>query len=190
MLTSTDIRIHRATSADAAAIAGVHVRSWQKAYRGILPQAYLDGLDVGARAEFWRREIAALPEDRRPWVAVVDGRILGFCAAGPARDDDLPAGCAEVYAIYVDPECWATGAGKALMEHQLTFLRRRGVPEAALWVLADNTRAIGFYERGRWSRDGRSRTIAIGGRDVEEVRYRVRLRPAGGRPGESRSAST
>lgn len=30
---------------DAPEIAVVHVLSWQAAYRGLLPQAYLDGLD-------------------------------------------------------------------------------------------------------------------------------------------------
>ncbi|TAM60193.1 MAG: GNAT family N-acetyltransferase [Chloroflexota bacterium] len=188
MLTSSDIRIHRATATEAEAIARVHVRAWRAAYRGILPQPYLDGLDVASRAGSWGREMSTLPEERRPWVAIVDGRILGFCVAGPARDEDLGARCAEVYAIYVDPECWAIGVGRALLDHQLAFLRRRGHAEACLWVLAANTRAIGFYEHGRWAADGRRRSITIGGQEVEEVRYRVRLRAAGGRPGEAASA--
>ena len=37
--------IRAARVEDAAQIAAVHVRSWQSAYRGLLPQAYLDGLD-------------------------------------------------------------------------------------------------------------------------------------------------
>lgn len=45
-----------------------------------------------------------------------------------------------------------------------------------------------YYEHGRWAADGRRRSITIGGQEVEEVRYRVRLRAAGGRPGEAASA--
>jgi ribosomal protein S18 acetylase RimI-like enzyme len=185
MPSCTDIRIHRATEADAEAIGRVHVRAWQAAYRGILPDAYLDALDVRQRAGFWRREVTTLPEDRRPWVAAGAQGIVGFVVAGPARDEDLEAGTAEVYAIYVDPDCWSTGVGRTLMEHQLAFLRRRGHPEAVLWVLADNLRAIGFYERGRWARDGESRTLTIGGQEVVEVRYRIHLMAIGGRPGET-----
>lgn len=185
MPSCTAIRIHRATEADAEAIGRVHVRAWQAAYRGILPAAYLDALDVRQRARFWRREITTLPQDRRPWVAVGDPGIVGFVVAGPARDDDLEPRMAEVYAIYVDPDCWSTGVGRTLMQHQLAFLRRRGRSEAVLWVLADNARAIGFYEGGGWARDGESRTLTIGGQEIVEVRYRIHLTAIGGRPGES-----
>ena len=42
--------IRQATLADADEIGAVHVRSWQSAYKGLLPQQYLDRLDpaVGA----------------------------------------------------------------------------------------------------------------------------------------------
>ena len=33
------------------AVARVHVRSWQVGYRGLLPDAYLDGLRAEERAE-------------------------------------------------------------------------------------------------------------------------------------------
>ena len=175
MLQSTDIRLHRAAEADAEGIAAVHVRSWQAAYKGLVPQAYLDGLHVPDRAASWRRELTALPEDRRPWVAVLDERVGGFVVAGPSRDDDCGPDTAEVYAIYVEPDCWGLGVGRALMEHQISFLRRRGYEHATLWVLADNRRAIDFYEAGRWYRDGTTKPITLGGATLQEVRYRLDL---------------
>ena len=39
----TDFSITAATSADAQAIAALHVMSWRSAYRGILPEDYLGG---------------------------------------------------------------------------------------------------------------------------------------------------
>ena len=175
MLQSTDIRLHRATEADAEGIAAVHVRSWQAAYRELLPQAYLDGLRIPDRAASWRRELAALAEDRRPWVALLEEQVRGFVVAGPSRDDDCGPETAEVYALYVDPDCWGVGVGRALMEHQVSFLRRRGYHAATLWVLADNRRAIDFYVAGRWYRDGAAKPITIGGVTLEEVRYRLDL---------------
>ncbi len=35
---------------DAAEMAGVHVQSWRSAYRGLVPQDFVDGLDIARRA--------------------------------------------------------------------------------------------------------------------------------------------
>lgn len=59
---STVIRAARV--ADAAQIAVVHVRSWQGAYRGLLPQAYLDGLDPAERVGRWERSLAEVGAGR------------------------------------------------------------------------------------------------------------------------------
>jgi hypothetical protein len=45
--------IRDATATDAAAIAGIHVRSWQSAYRGMIDDVVLDGLSVARRASDW-----------------------------------------------------------------------------------------------------------------------------------------
>jgi hypothetical protein len=38
------VHVRPARPDDAAAVAGVHVRSWQAGYRGLLPDAYLEAL--------------------------------------------------------------------------------------------------------------------------------------------------
>jgi hypothetical protein len=43
------LSVRAATPDDAAAVAGVHVRSWQAAYRGLIADAYLDGLNPDDR---------------------------------------------------------------------------------------------------------------------------------------------
>jgi len=42
----TTFSLRRATGADAPAVAAVHIHAWQVAYRNIVPDAHLDGLDV------------------------------------------------------------------------------------------------------------------------------------------------
>ncbi len=42
-----------ATSSDAPKIAHIHVETWRAAYRGQIPDAVLDGLDVERRTVFW-----------------------------------------------------------------------------------------------------------------------------------------
>ncbi len=56
----TAVRVRKAGAGDAAAIAVVHVLSWQAAYEGLVPQDYLDGLDPARRRELyipWMQEI-------------------------------------------------------------------------------------------------------------------------------------
>ena len=160
--------IRRATVADARGIAEVHTRTWQAAYRHAFPAELLDGLDVGEREERWKRN---LDDPRVPvFVADEDG-IVGFVCVGPSRDPDCDG---ELYGIYVVPEAWGKGAGPALMEAGLDYLRGE-FSEAILWVLQDNPRARRFYERHGWTLDGASKRSRHLGVDVDEVRYRIRL---------------
>jgi GNAT superfamily N-acetyltransferase len=115
-------------------------------------------------------------ERHRAWpptfVADLGGEIVGFVAVGKSRD---PGTDGELFAIYVHPEHWGTGTGRALIEAGETELRRLGHKEAVLWVLDDNPRARRFYELAGWSVDGAAREIHIFGFDVPEVRYAKRL---------------
>jgi GNAT superfamily N-acetyltransferase len=104
--------------------------------------------------------------------AVADRRIIGFAAFGPARDEQ---GAGEIYAIYVEPEAWDTGTGRALMLASLSELRGQGFGEVLLWVLEDNLRARHFYEAGGWIHDGGRKVEPIGEVEAHEVRYRLDL---------------
>jgi ribosomal protein S18 acetylase RimI-like enzyme len=173
------VHLRRAHATDARAIAEVHVRVWQHAYRGLVPAAMLDALNVDARERFWQREIGILAPDRRPWLADADGQIAGFVAAGPSHDDGAQSTMGEVYAIYVMPECWGRGVGNSLLAHAERDLRGHGYAEATLWVFAANHRTRRFYEAAGWQPDGTEKTETIGGADLSEVRYRKSIRQPG-----------
>lgn len=163
------MHVRDARPGDESAVARVHVRSWQMAYRGLLPDAYLDALDPADRAA---RYVFAPAGPDRPHtvVAVHDGAICGFATFGPCRDPDA-AGAGELYAIYVDPESWSRGAGRELIEDARRRLGDAGFPTAVLWVLAGNERAERFYRIDGWRPDGRQRRETIHGIDVDEIRY-------------------
>ena len=151
----------------------MHVRAWQTAYRGQLPDDYLDGLRAEERAAGWERDRARDPV----LVAERDGRVVGFAVVGAAED---PQGAGELYAINVDPDHWGTGAGRALLLAGQAELVRLGHGEAVLWVLPGNHRARRFYEAAGWVADGVERSAEVQGVVVPEVRYRRRLEPAAG----------
>lgn len=168
--------IRRAVLADADAIGLVHVRSWQSAYRGKIPQDYLDGLDPIRSSHVWRQIMDDADSSRGGvLVAVAEGgRITGFTNVGPSRDDADPL-TGEVYAIYAAPDAWGTGTGRALMGEAVTELARLGYAEAVLWVLDGNERARRFYALAGWEEDGASKTDGSRGFDITKVCYRRTL---------------
>ncbi|HEY6496001.1 MAG TPA: GNAT family N-acetyltransferase, partial [Trebonia sp.] len=155
------VHVRPATPADSEGIGLVHVRSWQSAYRGKMPQSHLDGLDPASRAEAWRRIMAKTEPSRGGVIAAVAGGrgIIGFASFGPARDHNTdPQRTGEVFAIYVDPAAWGTGAGHELMVGAVAELARLGYVDAILWVLETNDRARRFYLLAGWAEDATSKT--------------------------------
>lgn len=167
--------IRSAREEDARGIADVRVRTWQQAYRDILPRAFLNELSVDASESRWRQSLSAPAPDRATWVAVAGSRIVGFVSAGAVRDQPAQPLTGEVYAIYVLPDCWSRGVGRNLLAHAEQALTQQGYKEAMLWVLADNQRARTFYERAGWHADGGAKQDSFGGRAVTEVLYRIAL---------------
>jgi GNAT superfamily N-acetyltransferase len=163
------VNVRRAELADARAIAEVHVRTWQAAYRHAFPAEVLEGLSVDDREDLARRLLERWSEVI--WVAEAESRIVGFAAVGPSRTEE---GSGELYAIYVLPEAWGTGAGPGLMAEAKDWFAREGYATAMLWVLADNPRARRFYEREGWRVEG-TRLDTIYGVEVEEALYRLAL---------------
>ena len=163
--------VRPARADDADAIAGVHVRSWQAAYPGIVPQDILDRLSVERRAISWRATIEE-DGDERVWVVEDEGRVRGFASIGPGRDDDLASTSGELYAIYLEPEAWSLGLGRLLFAAAIKDLRARGFEPLVLWVLTDNTRGRRFYEAAGWQVDGTARMLDFDETPIEELRYR------------------
>jgi GNAT superfamily N-acetyltransferase len=161
--------IRPATLEDSAALAEAHVRSWRAAYRGVVPDAYLDALSVEGCAARWRN---ALRQGQRD-VAVceVDGALVGFVSVEPSRDADCNPGTGEVVAIYIDPAVWRRGLGRRLMDWAKDVARRRGWQRLTLWVLRDNAQARAFYEAAGFHLDGAARDHDFSGTPVAEVRY-------------------
>ena len=161
------MRVRPARREDAAAIADVHARTWQAAYEPVFGAERLAGIGDRRRAQ-WEEWLADPPPDWRVFVAEAAGRVVGFAWVGDSREEP---GKGEVFAIYVLPEAWGSGAGAALMASALEALR--GYSSAMLWVLEENPRARRFYEREGWILDGARREEEIRGVTVAEVRYRT-----------------
>ncbi|MGW3803053.1 GNAT family N-acetyltransferase [Streptomyces clavifer] len=175
------VRVRDMEPGDCDAVAEIRVRGWQAAYAGLVPQAYLDAMDVAREAELRRRTFAAGGPQVHAVSLAADSAVTGWACYGPCRDAGAPSGRGELYALYVHPERIGTGAGRALLSELTARAATAGFHEMALWVLRDNTRARRFYERAGFLPDGAEESSETGGAAVPEVRYvRTLSGPAAG----------
>ncbi len=149
-------------------------RAFGTCYRGVLPDAFLDGREIVPPTSFWVGR-AARPPTARHFLVVLGrpGHVLGYCDAGPCRDPDVDqAVTGEVYELYLDPTALRSGGGRRLLGETLDRLASTGSSDVRLWVMQDNTAARAFYEALRWRLDGGVRHEDLGVVTVDEVRYR------------------
>jgi ribosomal protein S18 acetylase RimI-like enzyme len=179
------VELREARRGDELAVAELHVRSWQDAYRELMPAEFLAALDPRERAA--RYEFEGGDDTQKTLVAVDQGRegaferIAGFVTFGASRDADA-VGFGEIYALYVDPDRYQGGIGRMLMADARRRLREGGFEGAVLWVLRGNERAQRFYEREGWERDGAQRFEQPYGIVSDVIRFRRGLIPPPNEP--------
>lgn len=145
-------------------ISKIYESSWKYAYKGMIPQAYLDSIPAGQ----WANNI--YKSGLKSLVLIEDGRMIGtasFCRSRWERYSDY----GEIVSIYFLPDYIGKGYGKYLLNQCLEELKQCGFPKVLLWVLEDNHRARKFYEKNGFVYLGEFRDDNIGGKEVREVLY-------------------
>jgi ribosomal protein S18 acetylase RimI-like enzyme len=168
------VEIRSATPEDALAIATIHVGAWRAAYRGIIPDEYLDSLSIEQRSDVWRQILEGSSEN--VLVAQAADSIVGWISAAASRDPDAEPSTGEIWAVYVAPAHWRTGIGRLLCQQAERKLVEQGLNEVTLWVLKDNRLARQFYGSTGFITDPqREKTIVWAGTELQEIRMRKRL---------------
>ena len=168
-----EVVVRTAARDDADAIADINVAAWRAGYAHLLPESilYADDFDEVRRSN-WRRWRFG-PGMRISVAEDESANIVGYAMYGPERARARGfTGRGEIWAFYVEPDAWGTGAADALMAHAEYRLHTEAFPTAVLWVLEDNPRARRFYERHGWSPTGIGGTIDIREVTLPEVEYR------------------
>jgi L-amino acid N-acyltransferase YncA len=169
----TALTFRLASAADAGDIARIHVRSWQAAYRTIFSPEFLAALSQPRHEAFWAHTIAR--RTPRVMLAIRDDVTLGWLAWGPSRDRDRTAHTAEIEALYIDPRHWRTGAGSMLIDEAVQAAASERYRTITLWALEENTPSLRFYRAQGFVQDGAYQTERVGGREVGEVRFRMKI---------------
>jgi ribosomal protein S18 acetylase RimI-like enzyme len=162
------VQIRAARPDDLHGAALARIASWRAAFTGLVPQDFLDAMDAESIATAWSSSIAA--GRSRLYVAAGDGeQIVGYAGVGPERDGPPHAG--ELYALYVHPDAWRTGVGRALADAAVRDLWEAGCATVSLWVMEGNEQARAFY-RGYGFTETADRTYSSLG-DLPEIRLRL-----------------
>ncbi|WP_328874836.1 GNAT family N-acetyltransferase [Streptomyces sp. NBC_00287] len=166
-----NLRIRQMSLADCDRVAEIRVGGWRSAYRGLMPQPYLDGLSVTEDAERHRTRLTQGHGTRVDLIAERNGGTVGWACHGPYREGDTRTEDAELYALYVDPGQYGAGIGRALLRESIRRCTAAGHPRMLLWVLKENARARRFYEQAGFRPDGAEEPFEVDGVAVSEVRY-------------------
>ena len=151
-------------SDDRLAISKVYEESWKYAYKGIVPQDYLDSISEGQ----WASHIEQT--DRKNLVMFQEGIIIGTSGFGKSRMAEMN-GFGEIISLYFLPEYMGKGYGRLLLQAVVSELKKMGLGKMFLWVLEENRNARYFYEKCGFVQTERCLFSDIGGRKLKEVQY-------------------
>jgi len=165
-----------ASQNEADAIADLHTRSRQVAYRGLYGDAYLDDELLGASRAVWRERFRSFDPSRDLILAAIAaGAPIGLAYASFRLKPEVGA---LLDNLHVAPERKGGGLGSALLAGVARWLvEDHGDAPLSLEVYAPNAAALRFYERKGGVEAARYIERVPGGREVEVVRYRW-ARPA------------
>lgn len=153
-----------------------HIACWQDAYKGIIPDDYLESMSaqIEKRTE-WNRQALSDPGDCEYLCVTYDSDMIGRLVFSKCRDEDKnETNTGEIHAIYLLADYWGKGYGRQMMDYAIAELKRARYEEVIVWVLEKNNRARLFYEKCGFTLDGTSKDIEIG-ETLIEVRYTLSL---------------
>jgi GNAT superfamily N-acetyltransferase len=139
------IVIRRAAPCDAEAIARVRIDGWRTSYRGLIPAAYLDGMQVDASTALWDKILTAGPGAASVFVATHGDEVVGFAAGSMLAEPKFGLN-AELTAVYLRREFQRVGLGRRLIAAVVDAQRALGAAGMIVWVIAANKPARTFYE--------------------------------------------
>ena len=141
----TAIAVRRATAGDAPAIARVRIDSWRSTYRGLIPDAYLDAMQVEASTALWDRVLTAGPNTTCVFVAEHGTDVVGFSCGAPLQPAKHGFD-AELTAVYLRREFQRAGLGRRLVGAVVKAQHAQAATGLLTWVIAGNRGARAFYE--------------------------------------------
>jgi GNAT superfamily N-acetyltransferase len=155
---------------DIPAISRAYAQAWQSTYRGVAPNAFVEGMTEKAAAQIFEQSLRPNAFSYFLYVAEAEGEIIGFTDGGKERSRPED-GQGELYAIYLLKEFQGKGIGRQLFQAAFGQLRRSGLSPVVVWVLEKNPYRK-FYESLGGVLGPERKVLKAGGDPVTLVSYR------------------
>lgn len=149
---------------DKLSISKIYAESWKYAYRGMIPQDYLDSISEGQWVSYLSNP------DRKTLLCLENDIMIGTSSFSNSRSEQFE-GWGEIISIYLLPEYIGKGYGRQLIEFAVLELKKLGYDNIFLWVLEENSKARRFYEKAGFISTDDYINARIGGKEVKEIRY-------------------
>ena len=142
---SATYHLRPAHAGDAEAIAALHTDSWQRTYRGMMPDAFLDGPALEDRRRVWQDRLGAHDPARLVVVADAGPRIVGFICVFARQDAGWGAYIDNLHVVH---DWKGRGVGRVLMRRAGEWVcQTQPGASVYLWVMEANVPARAFYDR-------------------------------------------
>ena len=167
------ITIRLACPEDAPDMAEIISRSWEAAYQKIIPMDLIQAKNA-SRLDLFRRIITA--ENDSQYVITSNGTTVGIMGVAPPdkREKEIDDSFYELQSLYLHPAFCHRGIGTAAMNFALEKGRAAGRSRMILWVFAENTGAIRFYEACGFAPDGAEKIYNCG-KDLRSIRMQRKI---------------
>ena len=128
-----------AVPSDAEVVAAYLHRCWLRSFATLLAPGVVESLDPGFRVDVFRSWFAPGSEVRTV-VADRGGRAVGHVTVGGA----------ELIHLFVSPDHWGGGLGRALLDIGEAMLHEAGHREVELHTIVGNEPALALYRSAGW----------------------------------------
>jgi RimJ/RimL family protein N-acetyltransferase len=162
------ITIRLAVPADAPDMAEVHMRSWEVAYKNIIPAEYINQKNATRHALYAR---VITDDNTNSYIIQYAGKTIGIMKIAPPQDDDVGDDFYGLHYIYLHPDYFRMGIGTQAMEFAFEKARCIGKTGMIVWVFDENINSIRFYEKCGFHTDGKIMNSEYG---KENGRIRMR----------------
>lgn len=161
-----NITIRLATPYDAPKMAEIHMKSWEIAYKDIIPIDFINEKN-STRHSLYKRVITE--ENMNSYIILDGDKEVGIFKIADPQDNDLGDDFYELHYIYLHPDYFRLGIGTKVMEFVCDKVRCLNKKAISCWVLADNVNSIQFYDKCGFIPDGASKINSYG-KDIYCIR--------------------
>jgi len=170
-----DIIIHKALPEDAQNYADCHISCWQTAYKGIVPDEYLEKMLVDRQKMVDRyKERLTNPGTCEHYCVLYEEKMIGFITIDKSiKNDDLNN--TGIWAVYLIEEFRNRGFGKKMLDFSIKELKSVAPKEISLWVFEENVKARRFYEKNNFIYSNIKREVDWYGKPLSQLKYVLKI---------------